>query len=185
MVAVAVNPVKGLLRARRRVVNTPVHQDRAARPNVRSASPSRIGAPRGLICMTLFLRIGLFILFLDELVVGAWNAISPWTFYRHFPTVDLSPPFSEHYAKDFGEATLGIALLLLIALWRPKAHYVIPAALAFLVFAVPHFFFHVTHLEGFSTGQTVFVTTANAIVALLGIAVVLVAVARERRDRRG
>lgn len=131
--------------------------------------------------MTIFIRIGLAVLFLDELVVGAWNAISPETFYRYFPTVDLTPPFSEHYARDFGGATLGIALLLGIAFFTPKAHFVIPAALAYSIFAVPHFFFHVAHLEGATVGEAIALTTANAVVALFGIAIILATIARDRR----
>jgi hypothetical protein len=126
------------------------------------------------------IRIGLAILFLDELVVGAWNAVAPASFYHRFPTVDLSPPFSEHYARDFGGATLGIALLLGIALVRPRTHYVIPAAAAFSIFAVPHFLYHLGHLEGATTGQAIGLTSANAVVALLGVVVILAAVARDR-----
>lgn len=131
--------------------------------------------------MTVFIRIGVAALLLDQLVVGGWNAIAPESFYHNFPTVDLTPPFSEHYARDFGGATLGIALLLAIAVVRPRAHFVIPATLAFLIFAVPHFFFHLTHMQMATIGQKVFLTTSNAVVALLGIAIVLVTVARERR----
>jgi hypothetical protein len=131
--------------------------------------------------MTVLIRIGLAILFLDEMVVGVWNAISPETFYRYFPTVDLAPPFSEHYARDFGGATLGIALLLGIAFFKPKAHFVIPAVLAYSIFAVPHFFFHLAHLEGASTGEAIALTAANAIVALLGIAIIVLTIARDRR----
>lgn len=133
--------------------------------------------------MTLFIRIGLAVLFLDELVVGAWNAIAPGSFYRDFPTVDLTPPFSEHYARDFGGATLGIALLLGIALVRPARHFVIPAALAFSVFAVPHFFYHVAHHHGATAAQAVFLTVANAVVALLAVVIVLVAALQDRRRR--
>ena len=80
--------------------------------------------------MNVVIRTALAILFALELVVGAWNAFLPGSFYTDFPTVDLTPPFSEHYARDFGWATLGIALLLGIALARPRTHYVVPAALA-------------------------------------------------------
>jgi hypothetical protein len=134
--------------------------------------------------MTVVIRLGLAVLFLDQIVVGAWNAISPETFYRYFPTVDLTPPFSEHYARDFGGATLGIALLLGIALWRPQEHFVIPAAAAFSIFAVPHFFYHLANLEGATVGEAILLTTGNAVVALLGIAVVLVTIARDRRAQR-
>lgn len=133
--------------------------------------------------MTVFIRIALAILFLDELVVGAWNALGPDTFYRWFPTVDLTPPCSEHYARDFGGATLGIALLLAIAMVRPRAHFVIPAALAFSIFAVPHFFYHLAHLEGATTGEAIALSVANATVALLGISIVVVTIVRDRRAR--
>ncbi|QAY58583.1 hypothetical protein ET475_00225 [Microbacterium protaetiae] len=134
--------------------------------------------------MTVVIRIGLAILFLDELVVGAWNAISPETFYRYFPTVDLTPPFSEHYARDFGGASLGIALLLGIAFFVPKAHFVIPAALAYSIFSVPHFFFHLAHLEGTTGGEAIALTAANAIVALIGVAVIVLTILRDRRAPR-
>jgi len=134
--------------------------------------------------VNVFIRIGLAVLFLDELVVGAWNAIAPESFYRRFPTVDLTPPFSEHYARDFGIATLGIALLLGIALVRPTTHFVIPAALAYTVFSVPHLLFHVTHLEGATTSEAIALTAANTSVALLGLAVVLAVVVRDRRVAR-
>ena len=131
--------------------------------------------------MTVFIRIGLAILFLDELVVGAWNAIAPETFYRYFPTVDLTPPFSEHYARDFGGATLGIGLLLDIAVFKPKSHFVIPAALAYSIFALLHFCYHVAHLGGATVGEAIALNAANASVALLGVAILLIAIARDRR----
>lgn len=131
--------------------------------------------------MTLIIRIALAVLFVDELVVGGWNVISPETFYTHFPTVDLTPPFSEHYATDFGGATLGIALLLGIAMVRPQAHFVIPAALAYSIFAVPHFFYHLNNLENFTLGEAIALNLANGVVALLGIGVMLLTAARDRR----
>lgn len=131
--------------------------------------------------MNTFLRIGLAVLFLDELLVGGWNAIAPESFYHSFPTVDLTPPFSEHYARDFGGATLGIALLLGIALVSPRTHFVVPAALAFSVFSIPHAVFHALHLHDVPPGDAVLLTAANFTVALLGVAVIVVAVLRDRR----
>ncbi|MDF2918406.1 MAG: hypothetical protein K0S70_2623 [Microbacterium sp.] len=133
--------------------------------------------------MTTLIRVCLAVLFLDELIVGAWNAISPGTFYVHFPTVDTTPPFSDHYARDFGGATLGIAFLLGLAIVKPRSQFVIPAAIAFSVFAVPHFFYHVGHLAHATASEAVGLTTANAIVALLGIVVIPLTVARDRRSR--
>ena len=133
--------------------------------------------------MTAFIRFCLAVLFLDEVIVGGWNATAPENFYWNFPTVDLTPPFSEHYARDFGGATLGIALVLLIAVVRPKTHFVVPAAAAFCIFAIPHFFFHVVHLDGTTSGEAIALTAANGMVALLGIAATLTSVARDRKLR--
>ena len=134
--------------------------------------------------MTIVIRIALAILALDELVVGAWNQVDPATFYRYFPTVDLTPPFSEHYARDFGGATLGIAVLLAVAAIRPRGAFVLPAAIAYSVFAIPHFAFHLEHLAGATVLQAVFLVAANAAVALLGVLVIVLTVVRKSRDRR-
>jgi hypothetical protein len=148
--------------------------------------------------MTIFIRIGLAILFLVEFVVGAWNTISPETFYLYFPTVDHTPPFSEHYARDFGGATLGIALLLGIALVAPKAHFIIPATRAYSMFSVPHFFYHAAHLDdahgvdahsmdapsaGTHGAEALALSAVNATVALLGIAIILATIARDYRRK--
>lgn len=130
--------------------------------------------------MTRLIRAGLFILFLDQLIVGGWNAISPETFYRYFPTVDLTPPFSEHYARDFGGATLGIAFLLGLSFVKPKAHFVIPTALAFSIYSVPHYFYHASNLEGATVIEAIGLTSANAIVSLIGIGIILATMHRDQ-----
>lgn len=133
--------------------------------------------------MTIAIRVLLALILLDELVVGGWNQFFPQGFYDNFPTVNQTPPFSEHYARDFGGATLGIALVLAIALVRPAAHFAIPAALAFTMFAVPHFVFHLEHLEHASAADAAFLTIGNGTVVLAGIAVVVLAVLRARSPR--
>ncbi|MGK5741251.1 hypothetical protein [Micromonospora sp. URMC 103] len=134
--------------------------------------------------MTTLIRIALAILFLDELLVGFWNQAFPRSFYDNFPTVTLNPPFSEHYARDFGGATLGLAVVLGIALAVPRAAFTIPAAAAFSTFAIPHFFFHLTHLDHATVGEAVFLTTGNAVVALLGLLVIVLTLVRDTGQRR-
>lgn len=134
--------------------------------------------------MIIVVRIALAILALDELVVGAWNQFDPASFYRYFPTVDLTPPFSEHYARDFGGATLGIAALLVVAVIRPRGAFVLPAAIAYSVFSIPHFVFHLEHLAGATAPQAVFLVAGNAAVAALGVLVIVATVVRRSRDRR-
>lgn len=130
---------------------------------------------------TLAIRATLTIPLLESLVVGGWNQLSPRSFYEHFPTVNLNPPFSEHFATDFGGALLGIGVVLLIAVVKPKTHYVIPAAVAYSVFTVPHFFFHLVETETDSLTQMVLLTTLNALVAVLGLLAIPLALLRDRR----
>jgi hypothetical protein len=134
--------------------------------------------------MTILLRIALAVLALNELVVGAWNQFAPESFYENFPTVELTPPFSEHYARDFGGATLGIAVLLMVAFVRPRGAFVLPAGIAYTVFSIPHFAFHLEHLHGANGGEVAFLVVGNSVVALLGVLVIVLAVLRMTRDRR-
>jgi hypothetical protein len=134
--------------------------------------------------MTVVLRVALALLALNELVVGAWNQFAPESFYGTFPTVDLTPPFSEHYARDFGGATLGIAVLLVIAFIRPRGAFVLPAGIAYTVFSIPHFVFHAVHLEEATSSEAAFLLLGNGLAAALGVLVILLAVLRMRRDRR-
>lgn len=131
--------------------------------------------------MTVVLRIALFVLAVNELVVGAWNQFAPASFYEHFPTVDQTPPFSEHYARDFGGATLGIAVLLVVAFVRPHGAFPLPAGIAYTVFAVPHFVFHLHHLEHATPAEAAFLVLGNGAAALLGMLVIVLAVLRARR----
>jgi hypothetical protein len=133
--------------------------------------------------MTTLIRIQLAILMLVELVVGFWNQVFPASFYELFPTVDLTPPFSEHYARDFGGATLGIALVLAIALVSPRAVFIVPATLAYTLYSIPHFIYHVQHLEGASTPEAIALTAANALAALMGLGIVALTVLRDRREK--
>jgi hypothetical protein len=74
----------------------------------------------------------------------------PASFYVHVPTVALSPPFSEHLFRDFGGATLGLAVVLTAAAVWMERRLVVVALLAYLAFSVPHLAFHLGHLHGAS-----------------------------------
>ena len=64
------------------------------------------------------------------------------------PTVDLTPPFSEHLFRDFGGATLGLAVVLTAAAVWMERRLVVIALLAYLAFSAPHLVFHLGHLHG-------------------------------------
>ena len=62
--------------------------------------------------MSPLLRPGLALLAAVEVALGLWTLLFPASFYIDVPTVDLTPPFSEHLFRDFGGATLGLAVVL-------------------------------------------------------------------------
>jgi hypothetical protein len=134
--------------------------------------------------MTAVTRAALALLATAQLVIGGWNQFWPESFYAHFPTVHLDPPYSEHYARDFGGATLGLAVVLIAAFLVQRAPLVITAGVAYSVFALPHFVFHATHLDHATTAEATFLIVANGVVALLGLLVVALGVLRMGRDRR-
>jgi hypothetical protein len=117
--------------------------------------------------MTLLLRCGLVLMAAVEWVLGLWTAFAPRSFYENVPTVDLTPPFSEHLMRDFGGATLGLAIALTAAAVWLERRLVVVALLAYLVFAVPHLVFHVGHLHGATSLE------ATVLVVLLVASVVL------------
>jgi hypothetical protein len=93
------------------------------------------------------IRGGLALLATVELVLGGWTLLFPASFYRDVPTVDLTPPYSEHLFRDFGGATLGLALVLAAAAVWMELRWIAVALLAYLAFAAPHLVFHLGHLH--------------------------------------
>lgn len=133
--------------------------------------------------MTLILRLGLAALALVELVLGVWTAFFPRSFYE-LPTIDLTPPFSEHFMRDFGGATLGIAVVLGAAAIWPTTRLVVVALLAYLAFAVPHFVFHAAHLEHATASEATQLIVSLVASVALPIALLVLAAMRAGRQRR-
>jgi hypothetical protein len=134
--------------------------------------------------MTIALRLGLSLLALIELVLGVWTLCFPESFYDDVPTVNLTPPYSEHLFRDFGGATLGLAIVLGAAAIWPETRLVITALLAYLAFSVPHLVFHVGHLHGATAGEAALLTSGLAGLVVLPIALLGVAAVRARTDRK-
>ena len=112
-------------------------------------------------------RTGLGLLAAVEWVLGLWTLLFPESFYVHVPTVDLTPPYSEHLLRDFGGATVGLAVVLTAAAIWLERRLVVVALLAYLSFSAPHLVFHLTHLRGASG------STASVLVIVLVGSVVL------------
>ena len=133
--------------------------------------------------MRLVVRIGLIALATIQWTTGLWMQLLPESFYRDFPTVDLTPPFSEHLLRDFGGASVGLAVVITAAAVWMDARLTVIALLAYLAYSVPHLVFHLGHLHDASSAQTAFIVISLGGSALLPSALLALAVVEGRRRR--
>jgi hypothetical protein len=106
------------------------------------------------------LRIGLGVLAVTPALVGIWATVTPRGFYDDFPGgghhwVSAVGAYDEHLVRDVGALYLGSLVLLAFA-WKWLDRRLVQAALAaYAVAALPHLIYHLTALDGFSTGDAV------------------------------
>jgi hypothetical protein len=132
------------------------------------------------------IRAGLLGLAVPILVIGAWALVAPHNWYREFPIgtghwVSSLGPYDEHLVRDFGSLYLALGLLLVfaaIALDRLLVQAVLGGS---LVFQVPHFIFHASNTEPFSTANNV---VNLALLAAGLVLTVLMLAATSRRSER-
>ena len=120
----------------------------------------------------IWLRGGLLLLASAPLVVGVWALLVPRSFYDDFPLpgrewVSTLGPYNEHLVRDVGALNLAVGVLLTTAAILLERRLVRASLVAWLVYATPHFLFHLSQVHHFSPFDNV----ANMIV--LGIAVLL------------
>ena len=127
----------------------------------------------------LIQRAILIYLTLSGLLVGVWATFFPRSFYDDFPGmgriwVAVDGPFNEHLVRDVGQLSLAIALVSGVAAWTMNTILVRVAAAAWLVNAVPHFVYHLRHLDAYDTvDQVGNVLSLGLLVALPIIVLVL------------
>jgi hypothetical protein len=115
------------------------------------------------------LRAGLGVLAGTQVLLGLWVLLLPELFWK-WPWVSQLPPYNEHLLRDFGGASLGLAVVLCAAVGAMERRLVLTALVAHLASSVPHLVFHAQHLAGLSTAS------GAGFLALLGVAVLLPAV---------
>jgi hypothetical protein len=137
--------------------------------------------------MTALLRAALLIVAVSALLPGLQGTLGPSSFYASFPLgrgwVELLPPYNEHLVRDVGAFYLAFALLFAWAAVTLARALVVPLCVAWSVFGVLHAAFHITHLDGFSTGDAIAQTAGLvAVVALPVLALTLPARAFAGRE---
>ena len=128
--------------------------------------------------MRIAIRAVLLILGTGQGLGALAQLFAPRWFFDDGPWVSLLPPYNEHLMRDVGAATLGWVLLIFVAAVTLRPILVRLAVLANLLFTVPHFVFHATHLEGYPAADA----AGQTIVLSLGIALPLIALAVHERS---
>ena len=106
------------------------------------------------------------------LLVGVWATFTPRSFYDDFPGlgrvwVAVDGPWNEHLVRDVGQLNLALAVVSLAAAWTMTPLLVRVAAAAWLVNAIPHFVYHLRHLEAYDTFDQVGNVVSLGLLAVL------------------
>lgn len=125
-----------------------------------------------------WLRVGLAILALAAAVVGCWAFFAPVSFFANFPLpghswVALLPPYNEHLVRDVGEFNMSFAFLFVWAAISCERRLVQAILVAWLVYAVPHFIFHLAHLAHFPLVDQITLMISLGIVLLLPLVLLI------------
>jgi hypothetical protein len=126
----------------------------------------------------IWLRAGLAFLVLTTAVVGIWTLFAPESFFTTFPApghpwVALLPPYNEHLVRDVGALNLSFTLLFTWATISLERRLIQIILLAWLVYAIPHFTYHLNHLMHFSLFDQVEQIVSLGIVILLPLVLLI------------
>jgi len=159
---------------------------RPAYPSVREGWPAVV-REMGITqtpSVGLAARILLLVLALPALQIGIWATLAPHSFFNGFPGggrhwVSVDGPFNEHLVRDFGALNLALAFVLLVALVVGSRMLVTTAAVAYLLWAVPHALYHFFNMQVLDSGDQI----ANGISLALSVALPIVIVVLAQRTR--
>ena len=121
--------------------------------------------------------------------IGIWGLLAPHSFYTSYPGlghhwVSALGPYNEHLVRDFAAMELGFAVLLIsAAIWFSR-RVVLIAGASFLAATLPHFAYHLTTTESFSTTDNTASLGGFAFEIVLVIAAMLLAASSSERSDR-
>jgi len=138
------------------------------------------------------ISLGLAVLGLVGLQVGVWATLAPRSFYDDFPGggrawVAADGPYNEHLVRDFGSLNLALTAVVAVALVSRASVAVRAAALAWLVYSVPHFAYHARHLDVYDTTDQLLnlVTLGGAVVVSAAVLVADLRVVSKESSAKG
>lgn len=125
-------------------------------------------------------RVALGILTVMQATIGLWALLAPAHFFASFPGlgqvwVATLPPYNEHLTRDVGALSLGLTVVGAHAVISANRSASRVAALAYLVYTVPHAVFHAWHLDHLTTGGAVAQSAGFALQLVLAVVVLVTA----------
>jgi hypothetical protein len=132
------------------------------------------------------IRIALIYLTVTIGLLAIWILVAPKGFYDDFPGgsahwVSALPPYNEHLERDFGAASLGLALLTGLAAHWMDRRVIQAAGLCLLAAGIPHLAYHLTTTEHYSTGDNVASLIGLALDVVLPLAILYLVSDRAQR----
>lgn len=125
------------------------------------------------------IRAGLIVLAITQGLAGLVQLFAPKTFFD-IPWVALLQPYNEHLMRDVGALTLAYVLVLAVAAVTMEPRLVQVALGANLVFTLPHFLFHATHLDHYPVADAIGQTVALGAAVLIPATLLVFSVAGQR-----
>jgi hypothetical protein len=135
-------------------------------------------------------QVLLVLMAVGNLVVGLWAQFAPRSFYDDFPGggrhwVSADGPYNEHLVRDVGGLNLGLAVVVLAAVFLGTVAVARIAAIASLVFAVPHLTYHASHLDLYDTGDQVANMVSLGLTVIAPVAVLALLAGQAYRTPNG
>ncbi len=94
-------------------------------------------------------RICLAYFAIQGLLLGMYAVVAPRHYFENFPAggkwVALDGPYNEHLMRDYGALNLALGAVAVCALVFASRQLAIAAAVAQIVYAVPHVVYHLAH----------------------------------------
>lgn len=118
------------------------------------------------------MRVLLVLMAVSSGFIGLWALLAPLSFYDDFPGagrhwVSVDGPYNEHLVRDVGGLYLALTVVAVVAAIVLGRVIVRTAAVATLMFAIPHLAYHSAHIDLYMS------TDAVASLFSLGVGVVI------------
>ena len=137
-------------------------------------------APKSERRRRILVRASLIYLAFQAAMVGVWATFAPQSFYTSFPGggrhwVAVDGPYNHHLATDTGGLFLALLVLTVVAAGSRSRVLMRTAGLAWVVSALPHFLYHLTHRHGLGSADLAASIGGIGLQVILGALVVVLA----------